>query len=497
MYVLVLTEMWERFSFYGMRALLIFYLTQHFLYQDAQAFVIYGSYVSLVYVTPMLGGYVADHYLGHAKTVVFGGILMICGHLGMTFEGAAATVTVLADGTQSILRDEQALQAFYLSMALLVVGVGFLSPSIYTLLGRLYPAKGHRRDVGFIFFSIGINVGGGLAAFVCGYLGMTYGWAYGFGSAGIGMCIGLLVFLFGRRYLYGLDVPAGAKNTIRVHRTLRLRVEWVIYLAACLGVLVVWRVLQFGRLGGYLIVGQFVVAIGGIILYALFKLDLVERRNTFAVLSIMAASALFAVFIEQYGITLNLFTLRHVDLTAISSEFKAPQLQGLLAIFIICTAPAVIWLINFLANRQRNPSGFAKMAAGFVLMGVGYLTVTYGIAEAGQVGKVSAVFLVLMYFIWAVADNLFIPVSTSLLTKLSPKKMTGMLMGTLMLAFSVGYFGASIIAQWAAVDSESVGVDSLGRYGEFFAAMGGTAIVVGLGIYAVDRFAKKYTTAAD
>ena len=197
--ILFMTEMWERFSYYGMRALLILYLTKHFLFGDADAGLIFGSYASLVYAMPVLGGLIADRYLGFKKAIVFGAVLLVCGHFGMAFEGPAATVT--ADG---IVRDPLYTQIFYLSLAFIVVGVGFLKASISTIVGSLYADGDPRRDAGFTIFYMGINLGAFVATLLCAYLGETYGWRYGFGVAGIGMLFGLVTFISGERHLLGL-----------------------------------------------------------------------------------------------------------------------------------------------------------------------------------------------------------------------------------------------------------------------------------------------------
>ena len=203
LFICFATEMWERFSFYGMKFLLLLYLTKYHLFSDSNGLEVLGGYAALVYAMPVLGGLLADRYLGMRKAVVFGGILLVLGHLGMAFEGEAAR----RQG-DAILRDESALQIFYFSLALIVIGVGFLKPNISTIVGRLYSEQDSRRDAGFTIFYMGINLGAFSATLLCGYLGETYGWRYGFGAAGIGMLIGLATFLRGQRHLQGQAEPA-------------------------------------------------------------------------------------------------------------------------------------------------------------------------------------------------------------------------------------------------------------------------------------------------
>lgn len=203
LYICFGTELWERFSFYGMKYLLLLYLTKYHLFSDASGLGVLGSYASLVYAMPVLGGLIADRFIGMRKAVTLGGILLVAGHLGMAFEGEAARET--ANG---IVRDEQALSVFYLSLALIVVGVGFLKPNISTVVGKLYAEGDPRRDAGFTIFYMGINVGAFTATLLCGWLGEVYGWSWGFGAAGVGMLLGLILFQWGQKYLMGHGEPA-------------------------------------------------------------------------------------------------------------------------------------------------------------------------------------------------------------------------------------------------------------------------------------------------
>ncbi len=199
LFILFFTEMWERFSFYGMKALLIFYLTKYHLFSDTSGNLLIGSYAALVYAVPVLGGFIADRYLGFRKAIVFGGIMLVLGHVGMAYEGNAATESI----TGEITRDETALQIFYFSLSLIIVGVGFLKANISSLVGELYETGDKRRDSGFTLFYMGINLGSFMATLICVWLGETYGWSYGFGAAGVGMFFGLLTFISGRKLLMG------------------------------------------------------------------------------------------------------------------------------------------------------------------------------------------------------------------------------------------------------------------------------------------------------
>ena len=230
LFVLFLAEMWERFSYYGMRALLIFYLIQHWLFEESKAYVIYGAYTALVYIAPVVGGFLADRYLGQRKAVLFGAVLLTLGHFFMAFEGT---------GGQS----DPMINVFWAALALIIVGSGFLKANISVLVGQLYPRTDMRRDPAYTIFYMGINVGAATASIICGFLGQTYGWEYGFGLAGIGMLIGLIFFIVGKPLLLGKGEPkdpakiAGGK-------------EWLIYGAGLGMVGLCWAAIQYQDLVG-------------------------------------------------------------------------------------------------------------------------------------------------------------------------------------------------------------------------------------------------------
>lgn len=251
---LFFTEMWERFSFYGMKALLLLYLTKYHLFGDKAGLDLLGAYGGLVYCLPVFGGLLADRWLGMRKAVVFGGLLLVLGHLGMAFEGHAATRV----GGQ-VVRDTGALATTYLSLALIIVGVGFLKPNISTIVGKLYAENDPRRDSGFSLFYAGINLGALFASLVCGYLGEAYGWKYGFGAAGIGMLVGLGMFLWGQKYLHGhAESPSPAALRERVAGLPR---EWLIYGTAVLGVLPVAWLMWAAANGAFSLGGEISLAL--------------------------------------------------------------------------------------------------------------------------------------------------------------------------------------------------------------------------------------------
>ena len=305
-YVCFFTEMWERFSFYGMKALLLLFLLKHHLFSDDMGYDVLGAYGGLVYCIPVFGGMLADRYLGMRKAVIFGGILLVLGHLGMTVEGAEAHVV----GGQ-VVRDEGSLRVFYLSLALIIMGVGFLKPNISTIVGKLYAEDDPRRDSGFSLFYAGINLGALFASIVCGYLGQTLGWAWGFGAAGIGMALGLAQFLWGQKYLHGLaEPPEPARLRERVFGMPR---EIAIYVGAVIGLVPVaalmWAVANGAfSLGEHLSLAlmlMLLVMAGVLVWFFWFtatKCTPVQRQQMYALIVLIAMCLVFFTLYEQtYG----------------------------------------------------------------------------------------------------------------------------------------------------------------------------------------------------
>jgi len=305
-YVCFFTEMWERFSFYGMKALLLLYLTKYHLFGDKAGLDLLGAYGGLVYCMPVFGGMLADRWLGMRKAVIFGSLLLVLGHTGMAFEGHAA-----ARVAGAVVRDERALWVTYLSLALIIVGVGFMKPNISTIVGRLYPDNDPRRDSGFSLFYAGINLGALFASLVCGFLGEAYGWKYGFGAAGIGMLVGLAMFLWGQKYLHGHAEPP-APPRLR-ERVLGLPRETLIYAGSVLAVVPLAALMWAAANGAASLGGEvslalmlMLVVLGGVLLwFAWFtgaRCTPVQRQQMWALLALIFMALVFFTLYEQtYG----------------------------------------------------------------------------------------------------------------------------------------------------------------------------------------------------
>ena len=475
LFILFMTEMWERFSYYGMRALLILYLTKHFLFGDRDAGLLYGSYAALVYAMPVLGGLIADRYLGMKKAIVFGAVLLVLGHFGMAFEGPPSEVI-----GGEVVRETLYEQIFYLSLALIVMGVGFLKASISTIVGQLYEEHDPRRDSGFTIFYMGINLGAFVATLLCAYLGETFGWRYGFGLAGIGMLIGLVTFIGGDRHLRGVGAPP--ENARLPEKLLPgISRELAIYIGGFLAVLVIWQLIQrTGDLGIVLSVFGAVV-VSWVIWYSLAKCSPMERDRMLVMLLLMVLSIFFWALFEQAGSSLTLFTDRNVNM---GDYFTAGMFQSLNPLFIIMFAPVFAWIWVKLAQRDQEPTTPMKFGLALLQMGLGFVALIIGAGFADGDGKVAIFWLALMYLLHTTGELCLSPVGLSMVTRLSVARVGGMMMGVWFLSSSFAAYAGGIIAGAMAIGEDgadvSIGLESLAVYVGVFGKLAIFAVSLGV-----------------
>lgn len=440
LFVLFFTEMWERFSYYGMRAILVFYLTKHFLFADSPAFGVYGAYTSLVFITPVVGGYLGDRYLGAWKAVLAGGVFIAAGHLLIAlFEGPLGARGVHLTG-------------FYLGLAAIVVGTGFLKANVSVLVGELYPRTDPRRDAGFSIFYMGINLGGALGPIVCGVLGERFGWAWGFGAAGLGMLAGLAVFLIARRDLAHVGRPPDGARLREATRWGASR-EVSIYAGAVLTVPLIWLLVQAHGWVGALLVAFAAGDVGFILYIALRKLPPIERNRILGALLLIAMGPLFWALFEQAGSSLNVYTDRSVDRAVGGMLIPASAFQSINSTFIILFAPLFAALWTGLGRRGLEPAAPTKFGLGMILVGAGFLVLVAGAGLSGG-ARTPALFVVLLYLFHTAAELCFSPVGLAAMTRLSLPSMTGLMMGTWFLSTAAGNFLASVIAQATGGGSE-------------------------------------------
>jgi len=473
LFVLFVAEMWERFSYYGMRALLIFYLTQHWLFSDGKASVIYGAYTSLVYITPVLGGYLADRYLGQRKTVLFGAILLTIGHTLMAFEG---------DGGQS----DPTINIFWAALAFIIVGSGFLKANISVIVGQLYPRTDTRRDGAYTIFYMGINVGAALGSALAGWIGQTYGWSYGFGLAGLGMLFGLIVFMWGKPLLMGRgEAPDPAKLTKPVAAGLPL--EWVLYIGGIASVAVVWGLIQFQDVIGTLLLGFGVLLLGYILYVAVDKLEREDRDRIFAVIFLIMLQPLFWGLFEQAGSSLNLFTDRFVDRAGV----PAATFQSINPAYIVLLAPFFAWLWQALARRGKEPSAPFKFGLGIVQLGLGFLVLVLGAYWVGIDNPTPVVFIFLIYLLHTTGELCLSPVGLSAMNRLAPMHMASLIMGAWFFATAGGNFIAGRIAAATGAENVGEGGDAKTHVLDVYTTIGLVAVGIGIAVLLVSPLVKK------
>ncbi len=508
--ILFLTEMWERFSYYGMRGLLIFYLTEHFLFSQERSSIIYGAYTALVYVMTIIGGSLADKYLGARKAVTFGAILLVLGHTGMAFEGNGSREILSLNGaeyeisldarggsgnqiiisdqgssrisfndgaTQMLIADPAAVglpasisiddysrrtetepfyvNVLYLSLALIIAGVGFLKANISTIVGSLYGFGDVRRDSGFTIFYMGINLGAWSASILCGTLGILYGWKYGFGLAGIGMLFGLAVFLKYQNWLEGKAEPP-APEMLKNKVLGPINVEQMCYLTG-VGIIAISIIMV---MNAHLIQPSYVGALGIIVFafmiyYAFANCEGVERSRMLAGIYFILAQIPFWALFEQAGSSLNLFTGSFVNRSMLGVDVPAPVFQSLNAMFIVIFAPLMALLWIRLAKRNLNPSTPVKFAMGVFMAGLGFLVLVGGMKLSGSSGLTAVYFIFLIYWIHTIGELMVSPVGLSAVTKLAPARAVGMTMGAWFLYSGLSNYLAGVIA--STTGAETIG----------------------------------------
>ena len=524
-YVCFFTEMWERFSFYGMKALLLLYLLKHHRFSDDMGYDLIGAYGGLVYAVPVIGGLIADRWLGMRKAVVLGGVLLCLGHLGMAMEGTDAQVV---NGV--VVRDEGALQVFYLSLALIIMGVGFLKPNISTIVGKLYAQDDPRRDSGFTLFYAGINVGGLFAGLICAFLGETYGWKYGFGAAGVGMLAGLCMFLWGQKYLHGHAEPKDPA-ALRTRVGLLSR-EWWIYLGSLAGVAVVWQLIQrtwtvhgamhlvalaFAAWFIWFLVRQcnkvereqmialVITLVGVLVFFTLYEqtygswltfTDRLMTKDMFPMLVGDASGTLpWSLYMMAASAPLMVLALRASDrghralagwlIVALAAGMAVacfrdvvlvPQTAGSLtflgSFFIVLLSPLFAWLWPWLEARGRNPGKPLKSAIGLLLAALSFLPLIAAAKIAGTGAMASVWWLVLAYLILEIGEMCLSPIGLSAVTQLSVARVVGLMMGGFWLATAYSEVLAAQLGKLASVDIPEGGVIDMAaaaaKYGELF-----------------------------
>jgi POT family proton-dependent oligopeptide transporter len=436
---LFFTEFWERFSYYGMRGILILFMTaavaQGGLGMDAaRAGAIYGLYTAFVYLTALPGGWLADRVFGQRRAVLIGGIIIAMGHFTM-----AIPAVTLALGE---------LPPFYAGLVLIVLGTGLLKPNISTMVGSLYPEGGARRDAGFSIFYMGINMGAFLAPLVVGYLGEKVNWHVGFAVAGVGMVLGLIQYVVGGRHLQNVGRYAhiegddgGPQRRLFMAAGVAIGLIAVIALLTTTGML---SVQGLAAAGTYIIVLLSLGYFGYMFLAG--GLDETERKRIAVIAILFIFSAIFWSGFEQAGSSLNLVAERLTDRNILGWEMPASWLQSVNPLFIIALAPVFAGIWISLARRNQEPSSPAKFSFGLVFLGLGFLVLVVATGLSGAGAQISPMWLVLTYLLHTIGELALSPVGLSTVTKLAPQRVVGQMMGVWFMSVSLGNLIAGQVA---------------------------------------------------
>ena len=441
LFALFMVELWERFSYYGMRALLVLYIIAKistdahggFEFSDAKAYGIYGAYGALVYLTPIIGGYFADKMMGFRKAITWGALLMAAGQFTL------------------FLNSEK---TFFLGLALLVIGNGFFKPNISSMIGRFYEEGDPRRDGAFTIFYMGINIGAFLAPLTCGAIGELEGWKYGFLTAGLGMMVGYFTFIWAQNKgifeQYGLQ-PEGHEEV----KIAGVGSKLLPYVATVLMIVMIWPMIIYNDIVDVLLA---VVAIG-ILGYLLFgvapKYEKKQKQRIWVIVLLLFFTTVFWTFFELAGSALNVFTLRNVDKNIMGIEVQTTLFQSVNPLFIMIFAPIYSWMWIKLSKANKEPAAPYKFGVGLILLGLGFLALNVGGASA-VAGLVGAFFLIMLYLLHTLGELTLSPVGLSLVTKLAPMKIVGFLMGIWFLSSSIAHQGGKHIAKMMAVDEGKI-----------------------------------------
>ena len=427
--LLFMTEMWERFSYYGMRAILILYLVQALHWNTARAASLYGTYTALVFITPLIGGYLADRFLGTRRSLVIGGLVIASGHFCL----AVPSMTM-----------------FYVGLTLIIIGTGFFKPNVSTMVGQIYADGDSRRDAGFTIFYIGINTGALLGGTICGYLADQTrfgdrGWHWGFGAAGVGMLIGLTVYVaFRDKYLPGIGVratkqiPDAAAPVISADS--KVLVHGIIGAVAGIGASLL--------LGGFDLVGAFVAAtIGASLAVTVLGSHGEERKRVIAIFIVAFFVVVFWTCYEQAGSSMNLFAANNTNLQVGSFHIPPAWSQNVIPVVIMLFAPVFAWIWVRLAKIGREPSTAMKMVIGLALLGFGFVFMVIGGARADNGVLVSPLWLVAAFTFNTWGELCLSPVGLSYVTKVAPLRFASLLMGVWFLANGAANKIAGTIAE--------------------------------------------------
>ena len=465
---LFFTEMWERLSYYGMRALLVLFMTDQVMdggmgLDDRTATAIYGIYTALVYVVALPGGWIADRLLGAQKAVFYGGIIIMSGHFVLAVPST---------------------QAYFIGLLLVIAGTGLLKPNVSAVVGELYPQGDPRRDAGFSIFYMGINVGAFLGPLICGTLGQSprFGWHWGFAAAGVGMLLGLTQFWLTKHHLGTAGLHPDSSGDADVDAKNR-KIGWTIvsvfvvaavaFVGLALAGTIELDAVTVSNQSTKFIVGMAVAFFAFVFIFG--KLTTIEKKRTAALIVLLMGCAMFWSGFEQAGSSLNLFADRYTQLEFSWISIPSTWLQSVNALFIIMFAPVFAWLWVALAARNLNPSTPAKFGMGLILLAGGFLVMVAAASIVVNGDQAMPTWLIMTYLLHTFGELALSPVGLSVTTKLAPHRFVGQMMGMWFLASALGNLIAGQIA--GEFDSENVAAFP-DQYMQIAMTAGGAGLII-------------------
>jgi proton-dependent oligopeptide transporter, POT family len=476
---LFFTEMWERFSYYGMRALLFLFMVASVEdggmgFDNKTGGAIYGLYTMFVYLLALPGGWLADKLFGLRKSIFYGGCIIALGHFCLAFPFN---------------------ETFFFGLLLIVAGTGLLKPNISALIGELYPANDPaRRDSGFSIFYMGINIGAFISPFITGYLGENVNWHYGFAAAGIGMVIGLVYYKLTEKNL-GV---AGLKlnRILNEDEKKRSRKLWIglgcvllmliIFVALLFTRVIIIDPISFARGSGIVLLAC--VLIYFIYVFAVEKLDPSEKKKILAICAMFVITTTFYAGYEGQGSSLNLFAERYTDMFIGSFEMPASWMQSAPPIFVVIFVPIFAWLWVWLAKRNRNPSTPVKLSMGLIFLGLGYLVMMGASMIVIQGEKPLPTWLIFTYMFLTFGEICLYPIGLSAVTKLSPTRLVGQMMGVFFMSLALGNLIAGLYA--GEFDNESIAANP-GLLVDLFGLVAKITIIAGIIVFIFSKPIRK------
>ncbi len=458
LYLLFFIELWERFGYFAVQALLILYLTKQFLFTDDHAYALFGAFTSLMYATPTIGGYLADRFLGFRKAIILGGLLYLFSYFG------------LASLNKHI---------FYLSLAGLICGNGFFKANVSSLLGTLYSTKDPRRDSGFTIFYMGINLGGVLAGVSCSWAAAKFGWQYGFGLCGIGMIICLLACFLGFKILGEHGLPYNPQQLTKKIIP-GFSVQFLIYLAAAILLALISLLIANAQLASNILIIFGVFSFASLLVMGFFE-DRERRNKLYALLLLMLFSIAFWALYTQFFSSLTLFTDRLVDRTIFNYTVPPSMFSSLNPLFVFLLSPvmALIWFKIY--NKSWNPSTPMKFAIALILTGMGFIFLKFGITFAGVGSLVSMAWLVQLYLFQTVGELCLSPVGLSAVTALAPPRLVGMVMGVWFMSLSAAFAVGGRIASLTSIPKSITNINDIANiYSSNFLHFGYGGVLTGI-----------------